>query len=76
MLCSSGLPDLDDLASVLGVASQRRPARSVRLRQGHLQLRAHDFERRFLRIDGRVQRNLRLISLLVRRRQVQIDGQW
>jgi hypothetical protein len=65
---------LDDLAGVLVVRSQNWPSEPVRLRECELQLRAHDFESAFRRVDGAEQRHARAISLFVRSVQVQLDG--
>ena len=65
---------LDDLAGVLVVGSQDWPSEPVRFRKRKLQLRAHDFESAFRRVDGAEQRHARTLSLLVRSVQVQFDG--
>lgn len=69
--CPSSISDLDTLPSPLVIAAQHRPASTISLDQGQLQLGAQHAEARLLGIDGRKEAVCILVALVVGRRQVQ-----
>lgn len=70
---SSGLSNLDPLACPFIIASQHRPARSVRLGQRQFQLGAQHAELRLLRVNRRKERVCVFVSLVVGGGQIEVD---
>jgi hypothetical protein len=74
----SSLANLDDFPCSLLVAPQDRPRTTISLHKGHLQLRAHNLERRSRRINRTEQRNDGFVPLrrIIGCREVEDEFLW
>lgn len=72
-LCPACLSDLDPLSAPWVIASQDRPACSVRLRQRQFQFRAQHPVLRFLRVNRRKERVCIFVPPVICSREIEVD---